>query len=339
MLAWFDVPDPNSPQLDELARRFHLHELQIEDCRHRPQRAKTEEYPNYIFSVLKRLECTPSTPGGNEFDLAFRDIDVFLGRDFIMTVHEGDNELIERVRKRVEEAGHQRVDRVLYLVVDTIVDEYQPVIDELAEETSDIESEVLERPEPAMLRRIFRLKRKLIEFRRTVSGMREVVNAMMRREHGLLGDDLDAYFRDIYDHLVRTLDLIETYRDLLTGSLDIYLSAVANRTNEVVKVLTVYGTVALPLVVITGFFGMNLHLPWNNSPYGAWYATALMVLSIVWVLWYFRRKGWFYLLLPAGGCLQLRPQYVSYWYRFGFAFEHHRIGLAQLEARIQFARS
>src|SRR6266850_199927 len=291
MLPWFDVPDPNSRELDELAKRFHLHELQIEDCRHRPQRAKTEEYPGYIFSVLKRLLCTQQK--GEEFDLTFRDIDVFLGRDFIITVHEGDSDLIDRVRKRVEESAQQRVDRVLYLLVDTIVDEYQPVIDALAEETADIEAEVLENPDPAMLRRIFRLKRKLIEFRRTASGMREVVNAMMRREQGLLGDDLDPYFRDIYDHLVRTLDLIETYRDLLTGSLDIYLSAVANRTNEVVKVLTVYGTVALPLIVITGFFGMNLKLPWMDNPHGAWYASGLMALSSALVLWYFRRKGWF----------------------------------------------
>ena len=293
MLPWFDVPNPNSPQLDELARRFGLHELQIEDCRHRPQRAKTEEHPNYVFSVLKRLRCTPSTPDGDEFDLAFRDIDVFLGRDFITTVHENDTDLIERVRKRAQESGQERVDRVLYLLVDTIVDEYQPVLDALAEETADIEAEVLEKPEPEMLRRIFRLKRKLIEFRRTVAGMREVVNSMMRREHGLLGDDLDPYFRDIYDHLVRTLDLIESYRDLLTGSLDIYLSAVANRTNDVVKVLTVYGTVAIPLVVITGFFGMNLKLPWQESPYGALYVTGIMLVSIFLVLWYFRRKRWF----------------------------------------------
>lgn len=293
MLNWFDVPNPNSPQLDELARRFGLHELQIEDCRHRPQRAKTEEHPNYIFSVLKRLLCTTSTQGGEEFDLNFRDIDVFLGRDFIVTVHENDTDLIGRVRRRAQESGQERVDRALYLLVDSIVDEYQPVLDALAEETADIEAEVLEKPDPAMLRRIFRLKRKLIEFRRTAAGMREVVNAMMRREHGFLGDDLDPYFRDIYDHLVRTLDLIESYRDLLTGSLDIYLSAVANRTNDVVKVLTVYGTVAIPLVVITGFFGMNLNLPWAESRYGALFAGGIMLVSIFFVLWYFRRKSWF----------------------------------------------
>ena len=108
-----------------------------------------------------------------------------------------------------------------------------------------------------------------------------------------MGDDLDPYFRDIYDHIIRTVDLIETYRDLLSGALDIYLSAVANRTNEVMKVLTIWGTVALPLVIITGFFGMNLRLPWVNSPHGTDYAVALMAISTISVLVYFKMKRWF----------------------------------------------
>jgi magnesium transporter len=173
------------------------------------------------------------------------------------------------------------------------VDEYAPLLDDIADQISRLETEVLRRPEPPVLRNLFRLKRRLIEFRRNASGMREVVNGIMRREGGVMGDDLDPYLRDVYDHLVRTTEFIETYRDLLSGSLDIYLSAVANRTNEVMKVLTVYGTVALPLVIITGFFGMNLHLPWHDSRYGAWYATGLMVISTLLVLSYFRRKGWF----------------------------------------------
>jgi magnesium transporter len=144
-----------------------------------------------------------------------------------------------------------------------------------------------------VLAEIFHLKRCLIDFRRGASGMRDVVNAIMRREHGPVADDLDPYFRDVYDHLIHCVELVETDRDLLTGSLDIYLSAVANRTNEVVKVLTIYGTLALPLVVITGFFGMNLHLPWSDNPYGVWFASGLMALSIVLVLLYFKRKHWF----------------------------------------------
>lgn len=284
-LAWFDVADPASPELDELARRFGLHELQIEDCRHRPQRPKTEEHDHYLFTVLKHIH------DGSE--LEFDDLDLFLGRDFLISVRSADATVTENVRARAGEEKVERLDRLFYLIVDQIVDGYQPVLDKLADEISEIEDVVLDHPDPETLARIFSLKRKLVEFRRVAGGMREVVNSLIRRENGIMGDDLDPYFRDIYDHIIRTVDLIETYRDLLSGALDIYLSAVANRTNEVMKVLTIWGTVALPLVIITGFFGMNLHLPWASSPYGASYAVALMAISTVVILVYFKKKGWF----------------------------------------------
>lgn len=284
-LAWYHIDDPESAALDELAQRFHLHPLQIEDCRHRPQRAKSEEHDEYLFFVLKHLHANDA--------LEFDDLDVFIGGDFLVTVGRTESAFLQNVQKRAEQDHIQRVDRLFYFLLDMVVDGYMPVLDQIAEETSEIESEVLETPDPPMLRRIFVLKRKLIEFRRTASAMREVVNNIIRREGGLMGDDLDPYFRDVYDHLVRTVDLIETYRDLLTGSLDIYLSAVANRTNEVMKVLTIYGTVALPLVIITGFFGMNLQLPWTESPHGVHYAIGLMVISTLSILFYFKRKGWF----------------------------------------------
>jgi magnesium transporter len=285
-LNWFDVPDPNSPDLDELARRFHLHELQIEDCRHRPQRAKVDEFGTYLFAVLKHLVRKDR---GQEFD----DFDVFLGPNFLITVHQGDCVFLRKLCIRVQQTQVARLDRILYEITDLIVDEYLALLDDSAEDISKVESLVLERPEPPVLREIFQLKRRLIDFRRAASGMRDVMNAIIRREGGLTGDDLDPYFRDVYDHLVRAVDLVETHRDLLTGSLDIYLSAVANRTNEVMKVLTIYGTLAVPLVIITGFFGMNLRLPWSNNPLGVWYASAFMVLSILGVLWYFKRKRWF----------------------------------------------
>jgi magnesium transporter len=284
-LAWFDVADPASPELDDLARRFGLHELQIEDCRHRPQRPKTEEHDHYIFTVLKHIH------DGSE--LEFDDLDLFLGRDFLISVRSADAVVAEKVRARAGEEKVDRLDRLFYMIVDEIVDEYQPVLDKLADEISEIEDVVLDHPNPETLARIFSLKRKLVEFRRVAGGMREVVNSLIRREKGLVGDDLDPYFRDIYDHIIRTVDLIETYRDLLSGSLDIYLSAVANRTNEVMKVLTIWGTVALPLVIITGFFGMNLHLPWANNPHGTDYAVALMAISTIAILVYFKIKRWF----------------------------------------------
>ena len=284
-LAWFDVPDPISPELDELARRFGLHELQIEDCRHRPQRPKAEEHDHYLFAVLKHIH--------NDGELVFDDIDVFIGPGFLISVRNADRTVLELVRIRAEQEGADRLDRLFYMIVDQIVDGYQPVLDRLAEEIADIEDVVLDRPDPDTLARIFSLKRKLVEFRRVAGGMREVVNALIRREQGVLGDDLDPYFRDVYDHIVRTVDLIETYRDLLSGALDIYLSAVANRTNEVMKVLTVWGTVALPLVIITGFFGMNLKLPWANDPHGTAYAVILMAISTTAILAYFKLKRWF----------------------------------------------
>ena len=283
-LPWFEIEDPNSPQLDELAKRFGLHPLQIEDCRHRPQRAKYEEHLSYLFMVVKKID--------NNDTLVFEDVDVFIGKDFLVTVTQGHLATMDRVHRRITEDGTNRLDRALYFLVDSLVDEYSPVIDLIAEETSDLEDTVLVDPGPDKLQTIFRLKRRLIEFRRMASGMREVVNAVMRKERGFCGDDLDPYFRDVYDHLVRTVDLIETYRDLLAGSLDIYLSAVANRTNEVMKVLTIWGTIALPLVIITGFFGMNFPLGLENSPHGIWVAVGVMVASTVSVLAYFKRKRW-----------------------------------------------
>jgi magnesium transporter len=284
-VSWFDVPDPNSPELDQLAQRLGFHELQVEDCRHRPQRAKTEEYDNYIFCVLKHLR--------NDADFTFEDFDVFLTKSEIVSVHEPDSDILEKTRVRAEQSKVTDAGKIFYILLDTIVDEYSPVLDRIAEETSEIESVVLECPEPKVLARIFKLKRNLIEFRRAAAGMREVVNSLVRREGGILSDEFDPYLRDVYDHVIRTTEFIETYRDLLSGALDIYLSAVANRTNEVVKVLTIWGTIALPMVIITSFFGMNLPLPWQHDPHGTWYAIGLMALTTVATLVYFKRKKWF----------------------------------------------
>jgi magnesium transporter len=283
-VAWFDIADPQSSDLDALAKRYGLHELDVEDCRRRPQRAKYSEQEDYIFCVLKHLH--------DRQRIAFDDFDLFLGRDFLITVHSKQHPVLERIQRRALEEKCSRVDRLAYIVIDELVDEYLPTLDRIAEHTAEIEDHVLENPDPKILARIFDLKRKLIAFRRNAGGMREVVNAIIRRENGVAADDLDPYFRDVYDHLIRTVDLIESYRDLLTSSLDIYLSAVANRTNDIMKVLAIYGTVATPLLIITSFFGMNLPLPLQDRPHGTAIAVGLMVIAMVLVLMYFRRKKW-----------------------------------------------
>jgi|SRR5689334_241829 len=284
-VPWFDVSDPNSPELDKLAARLGFHELQVEDCRHRPQRAKTEEHEHYIFCVLKHLR--------NDANFTFEDFDVFLTEKELVSVHEPESDILEKTRVRAEQGKVTDTGKIFYILLDTIVDEYSPVLDRIADETAEIESIVLECPEPPVLARIFKLKRNLIEFRRAAAGMREVVNSLVRREGGILSDEFDPYLRDVYDHVVRTTEFIETYRDLLSGALDIYLSAIANRTNEVMKVLTIWGTVALPMVIITGFFGMNLPLPWQHDPHGTLYSIGLMTVTTVSTLLYFKKKKWF----------------------------------------------
>jgi magnesium transporter len=284
-VAWFDISDPNSSELEKVAHRLRFHELQIEDCRHRPQRAKTEEHEHYIFCVLKHLR--------NDANFTFEDFDVFLTANELVTVHEPKSDILEKTRVRAEQGKVTDIGKIFYLLLDTIVDEYSPVLDRVADETAEIESIVLECPEPPVLARIFKLKRNLIEFRRAAAGMREVVNSLVRREGGILSDELDPYLRDVYDHVIRTTEFIETYRDVLSGALDIYLSAVANRTNEVMKVLTIWGTVALPMVILTGFFGMNLPLPWQNNPHGSLYSIGLMAATAAATLMYFKKKKWF----------------------------------------------
>jgi magnesium transporter len=149
---------------------------------------------------------------------------------------------------------------------------------------------VLADPTPQVLERILALKRVLIEFHRNAAAMREVVNHLLRNAQP--GDEKYLYMRDVYDHLVRILDFVETYRDLVSGALDIYLSAIANRTNEIVKVLTIWGTIALPLIVITGFYGMNIDLPLQHHPHATLMILGVMLASTIGIVFYFRRRRW-----------------------------------------------
>jgi|SRR5277367_3446854 len=289
-IPWFNIPDPNSGALDELAKRFHLHALQIEDCRHRPQRAKTDEYGEYIFSILKHVQRT-----GDELD--FDDLDIFLGKDFLITVQRQDCAVIRKSQQVAQQNQITRLDQLFYRLVDATVDDYVSVFDQIREQASDMESGLLKNPDPPALRDVFHMKfhmkHRLIKFQHVAADMRDVVNTLIRREGGLLGGDLDPYLHDVDDHLLRTVDMIERYRDLVAGTLDFYLAAAANRTNEVMKFLTIWGTVSLPLVIITGFFGMNLPLPWENRPGSTIFAVGLMLASTALVLLYLKRKHWF----------------------------------------------
>ena len=186
----------------------------------------------------------------------------------------------DRALNKVKQNPKLRPDEIFYRVMDNVVDAYQPIIDRASDRIDEMEDQALANPDPSMLEDVFDLKRMLIQLRRLLANTRDVVGHLLRNEFPLVGQDLAPFLRDVYDHLVRNLDLIEIHRDLLTGTTELYLSSVANRTNQVMKVLTVFGTIATPALVITGVYGMNLkHLPFAESPH-SWGIVIGMIMLV-----------------------------------------------------------
>lgn len=288
-LRWYHLEDPSSPLLDQLAQLFQFHELEVEDCRHRGQRAKIEEYENHMFAVATTLHFLPETCG-----VWFGELHVFAGADFIVTVHVGPTRSVSEVLPRVKATPKlQRPDKILHALLDNIIDRYPLVLDTLGDRIDELEDEVVEGASPKSLNDIFAIKRGLVEFRRAVSSMREMVNVYLRQRPPYLRADMTAYWRDLYDHLVRALEAIDTYRDLITGVLEVHLSVTANRTNNIVKALTIFATISMPLLVISGYYGMNFsNLPLLNHPLGVALATVLMIVFAGGMVLYFRRRGW-----------------------------------------------
>ncbi len=288
-MEWHEIRDPQDPELDRLATKYRLHPLHIEDCRHRNQNAKVEESRGYLFTVLKTVTLEPDN------SLTEGDLDIFLGRDFLITVEEAKcppvRQLLESVRKA---ASGLRADQLFYRITDGVVDSYLPVLDRFSELIDGLEDQVLDRPTPEALARIFDTKRSLILLRRVLVNTRDVAAHLQRSESDLIHRDMWPFLRDVYDHVARNLDLVEMQRDLLTGTLDIYLSSVANRTNQVMKVLTVLGTIALPALVISGIYGMNMKgLPWADSPHGTLLVSSVMLATTAVLLLILRMFRWF----------------------------------------------
>lgn len=276
-MEWHDIQDPASPELDRLAEQHKLHPLHIEDCRHRNQNAKVEETDHYLFVVLKTVDVQPDE------SIEIGDLDLFLGKDFLITVQEGvcasARLLLDNLRRsHNQEPPHQ----LLYRIIDGIVDSYLPVLDHFSESIDTLSGEVLESPTPDVLARIFAYRRNLVQLRRVLSNMRDAANHLVGSDHALLPREIWPFLRDVYDHLARNLDTVDVQRELLTSSMDIYLSSVANRTNLVMKVLTVLSTIALPALLVSSFFGMNLKgLPWADNPNGTIYSGMLMAAMTV----------------------------------------------------------
>jgi magnesium transporter len=289
-LLWLDLDDPMSKSLDDLAAHYGFHELAVEDCRNKQQLAKVDYYDGYSFYIINSTHYSQKP-----CEVRLREIDAFLGPDYIVTVHDGESLSINEIERRLNQnqTRYDRPDEVLHAIIDIVVDRFLPTLESVGDTIDLVEDELLVHPDIKLLEMIFDLKRGLLQFRRAVSAQRELLNVIVRDDTPLIQKDMRIYFRDVYDHAVRAMDLVETYRDLLSGALDIYLTQMANRTNDIVKGLTILATIMLPLTLVTGYWGMNFeYMPLLKNPNGVWYTTAGMCVIAIVMLAYFKLKKW-----------------------------------------------
>ena len=295
-LRWIDLCFSDESQLQLLRERFDFHPLAIEDCAHHDQRPKLEEYRDHLFLVTQGF----SGHGTPLAELELHELHAFLGERYLVTVHLGTISTINKVWRRitVDAATAERgLDFVYYLIADGIVDDNFPIIDQIADELEELEDAVLSTPQRSDLARIFQLKHHLVAMRKVLSPQRDVLGLLTKRGDGRINERTALYLRDVYDHLVRINESIESNRDLLGNALDAYLSAVGQRTNEIMKYLTIMSAVFLPLAFVVGFFGQNFDTmfgidDWNQSAALSWVMVGLCVALPTGMLVWFRTKHW-----------------------------------------------
>lgn len=292
-VVWVNVEGVHDVELIRAIGEKHVfHPLVLEDIVNTVQRPKIEDYGDYLFIVLKMLHPT------EESDFSSEQLSIILGKDFIFTFQEGiEGDSFDTVRDRIR-AGKGKIrsmgaDYLAYSLIDAIVDGYFGILENFGERIVDVEDELTLSPDQKALHRINGMKKEIIFLRKTVWPLREAISFLERGDSHLLRADTRLYFRDVYDHTVQVIDTVETYRDLLSGMLDLYLSSISNRTNEVMKFLTVIGTIFMPLTFLVGVYGMNFkHLPeleWKNGYFILW---GLMVAVALLMVAYFRKRRW-----------------------------------------------
>ncbi len=291
-VTWINVAGMHDvARLERLGKTLGLHPLVIEDIFSTDQRPKTENYGEYLYIVLKAL----GNGGGEE--IATEQISLILGRNFVVSFLESDSGLFNGVKDRLlKNPAHyvkSGADYLAYALMDTVVDNYFVIFERLGDRIEALQEALIARPEPENLRSLNALKREILYLRKSVWPLREVVSALQRGDSPLVQKGTGLYLRDLYDHTIHVIDTIETYRDMLSGMMDIYLSSLSIRLNEVMKVLTIIATIFMPLSFIVGIYGMNFrYMPELGWRWG--YPLVLVVMAAIAgaMLMYFRRKKW-----------------------------------------------
>lgn len=292
-ITWVNVEGLNNIGIIEsLGRQFDIHPLVLEDILNTHQRPKIEEHEQYLFMAMKHISIEP-----HEFTVDYEQISILVFEDFVFTFRERSDNLFQPIRTRLaQEKGRLRsngVDYLTYAILDNIVDNYFSLQDALDTILETVEEELLAHPGPETLALIQRIKRELIFIRRSISPLRELLAELLRSDSPLIQEKMHVYYRDILDHAIRLLESVDSYRDLITGMLDVYLSSASNRMNEIMKVLTVFASIFIPLTFVVGIYGMNFEympeLKWKWSYPILW---LFFVLVPIFLLLYFRRKKW-----------------------------------------------
>ncbi len=290
-IIWADVSDPTSADFTELAEEFGFHRLSIEDCRKEHQRPKVEEYDGYYFIVLYEVELV-----GPEQKLELRELNIFLGHNYLVTVHSRPIRALDTARR----LWHEWTDRaehgsglLAYLLIDAIVDDYLPLLDILSERIDDLEDEIFGTFKPEAIEEIFRIKKQLLFLRRAITPLRDVFNTLLRREQPIFARATYVYFQDVFDHLIRVADTIDTLRDMLGSTMDAYLSMSGNRMNMVMKRLTSISTILMSVTLIAGIYGMNFELmPELKWQFGYVFALLSMVGVGLALYVYLKKVNW-----------------------------------------------
>jgi magnesium transporter len=278
--------------IQELGQAFDIHPLVLEDIVNTQQRPKLDDYEEYLYLVLKRFEVV-----GEKFRVGQEQISLLLFNNILFTFKEKRDELFNPVISRLQsEKGRIRTyssDYLAYIVLDTIVDGYFALQDSLDLFADDLEDRLFDRPGPELLSSIQQVKRELIFVRKSMTPLREMLAALERSDSELLSDKTHIYLRDVYDHAIRVIEAVDSYRDLITGMLEIYLTSVSNRLNEIMKVLTVFSTIFIPLTFITGIYGMNFqNMPELEWPWSYPILWGVFISIPVALLIYFRKRKW-----------------------------------------------
>jgi magnesium transporter len=292
-IKWVDVSEPDEATMKRLQDRYGLHRLAIEDTLHLDQRPKLEDYPGHEFLVTQGF-CAPNK---DVAALELHEMHTFLGPDWVITAHEKRHPAIARTVDRITREPNETIARgpdfVAYLVLDGVVDENFPLLDRFNDELEDVEEAIFSAPPSrnrSLLKRMFALKRALVQVRRVLSPQRDVVGLLSKRGVPNVSEKSALYFRDVYDHLVRLYEQIDASRDLLGNAMDGYLSVQANRTGDVTKQLTVIATIFLPLSFVVGFFGQNFTPLQTTTFFYVMLASMLFVPGVM--IWWFVHKRW-----------------------------------------------